>query len=162
MIVKKAFKLEEKRVKTVGMQSVIASVKQVITNHYNQNISFDELLKNYQELEYRQKHEYYFLSSLLIGILSGAVATIYINFTDSNNIFTVLIAPFIILLTILGIIKVTEPLFKKSSTRPYSLFIVPFEKQVIINKLQKEYNFSFDGTCDEKENETSSNQTCNF
>lgn len=149
---KKVYLLEEKKVATSGLKQVINTTKQKIVDYYDQPISFDDLITKYRKLEYKEKHEYNFLSGLLIGILGGVIGTSYDKIMASNTLGNLMFGLVFILIIVIVTIKGLQPSFLETSTKIYTLFIVPFEKQIIIKKLKKDFNFSL--YCNEKETRT--------
>lgn len=140
----KIYREEEKKLKTENSILVLNAVREKIKKFYIGDLDFDYLIKRYQELEYVQKHRNGFTSTVLLGLLSGTTATAYYEMIKSRNTLALILATVTVLILVLLSIKWLEPAFFKLSTRPYVLFIVPFEKQIIIKKLKKDFNFSID------------------
>ncbi len=148
---KKIFNDEYKRVKERGIQETINVVKSRIAKHYEENLCFDYLLQRLETLEYIDKQQYNFVSNLLVGLFAGIIGALYMDMMQRADnqenfwarIILIIIAVIILLAFIFFIIRQLDSVLSKLFTNKYTLYIIPFEKQLVIEKLKKEFKFDY-------------------
>lgn len=142
----KSRKILRKNQRTYDLVTSIKNTRKSIDGYYSQEISSDALIKILNQLEFFQTQNYTLASSIIIGIITGALSSMALSLGDfkRTNIIAADIILTLIVMIFCWIVAVCTVMFvycrlKKLYMDNYTLYIIPYECNVIKQKLQIDY-----------------------
>lgn len=148
------FNNNKKTFKNCPETDLIKKTRLDVLRSYGKTFPCKSLLNRLSTIEFLLKHRFGIVSSFMMGFVVSSIVALFTDYIynwgnseDSNLGLKALLLLIIIVLCFISITPIYASAYdnlKKFHNDTYSLFILPYERHIIINKLKEEHSFTYE------------------